>query len=51
LEITGEQLERTFRTNLFGYFYLTQAALPHMTAGSAIINTSSSRPTKVIPTS
>lgn len=41
LEITGEQLERTFRTNLFGYFYLTQAALPHMSAGSAIINTSS----------
>lgn len=41
LEITGEQLERTFRTNLFGYFYLTQAALPYMKAGSTIINTSS----------
>lgn len=40
-EITPEQLERTFRTNVFGMFYMTQAALPHLAAGSAIINTAS----------
>jgi NAD(P)-dependent dehydrogenase (short-subunit alcohol dehydrogenase family) len=40
-DITREQLERTFRTNIFGMFYLTQAALPHLGEGSAIINTSS----------
>ncbi|GAA0377624.1 SDR family oxidoreductase [Paenibacillus motobuensis] len=39
--ITSEQLEKTFRTNVFGMFYLTQAALPHMKKGSAIINTAS----------
>ena len=40
-EIPSAQLERTFRTNVFGYFYMTQAALPHMPEGSAIINTTS----------
>lgn len=40
-EIPSEQLERTFRTNVFGYFHMTQAALPHMPDGSAIINTTS----------
>jgi NAD(P)-dependent dehydrogenase (short-subunit alcohol dehydrogenase family) len=40
-EIPSEQLERTFRTNVFGYFYMTQATLPHMPEGSAIINTTS----------
>jgi NAD(P)-dependent dehydrogenase (short-subunit alcohol dehydrogenase family) len=40
-QITPEQLERTFRTNVFGMFYLTQAAMPHLTSGSAIINTAS----------
>jgi NAD(P)-dependent dehydrogenase (short-subunit alcohol dehydrogenase family) len=40
-EISREQLERTFRTNIFGYFYMTQAALPHMRAGGAIVNTTS----------
>lgn len=39
--ISGEQLERTFRTNVFSFFYLTKAALPHLKAGSAIINTAS----------
>jgi len=39
--ITPEQLERTFRTNVFAAFYMTQAALPHLKAGSAIINTAS----------
>ena len=37
-EITDEQLEHTFRTNIFGYFYLARAALGHMKKGSAIVN-------------
>ena len=40
-DLPAEQLERTFRTNLFAYFYLTKAALPHLTKGSAIVNTTS----------
>jgi NAD(P)-dependent dehydrogenase (short-subunit alcohol dehydrogenase family) len=40
-EITAEQLERTFRTNIFAMFYLTKAALPHLGEGSAIVNTTS----------
>jgi NAD(P)-dependent dehydrogenase (short-subunit alcohol dehydrogenase family) len=40
-KISAEQLERTFRTNIFSYFYMSKAALPHFHAGSAIINTTS----------
>jgi NAD(P)-dependent dehydrogenase (short-subunit alcohol dehydrogenase family) len=40
-DLPDGQLERTFRTNVFGQFYLTRAALPHMSAGSAIINSAS----------
>lgn len=41
LNITSHQLEKTFRTNVFGYFYLTKAALPYLQQGSVIINTTS----------
>jgi NAD(P)-dependent dehydrogenase (short-subunit alcohol dehydrogenase family) len=40
-KISAEQLERTFRTNVFSMFYLIKAALPHMGEGSAIVNTTS----------
>jgi NAD(P)-dependent dehydrogenase (short-subunit alcohol dehydrogenase family) len=40
-KITPEQIERTFRTNIFGYFFMTQAALPHLKSGAAIVNTTS----------
>jgi NAD(P)-dependent dehydrogenase (short-subunit alcohol dehydrogenase family) len=39
--ISAEQLERTFRTNIFSYFHFTRAAMKHLKPGSAIINTSS----------
>jgi NAD(P)-dependent dehydrogenase (short-subunit alcohol dehydrogenase family) len=41
LDISAEQLERTFRTNIFSLFYLTKATLPHLQSGASIINTSS----------
>jgi NAD(P)-dependent dehydrogenase (short-subunit alcohol dehydrogenase family) len=40
-EISAAQLERTFKTNLFGMFHMTKAALPHLPDGAAIINTTS----------
>jgi NAD(P)-dependent dehydrogenase (short-subunit alcohol dehydrogenase family) len=39
--ITVDQLERTLRTHIFSYYFMTKAALPHLQEGSAIINTSS----------
>jgi NAD(P)-dependent dehydrogenase (short-subunit alcohol dehydrogenase family) len=40
-DITEEQLKRTFQTNFFGYFFMVQAARPHLKKGAAIINTTS----------
>jgi NAD(P)-dependent dehydrogenase (short-subunit alcohol dehydrogenase family) len=40
-DITEERLDETFRTNIFGYFHMARAALPHMKKGASIINTGS----------
>jgi NAD(P)-dependent dehydrogenase (short-subunit alcohol dehydrogenase family) len=40
-DISDEQLQKTFATNIFSFFYLTREALPHMAKGSTIINSSS----------
>jgi NAD(P)-dependent dehydrogenase (short-subunit alcohol dehydrogenase family) len=40
-DITAQQLERTFRTNVFGMFYMTKAALGHLREGGTVINTTS----------
>jgi NAD(P)-dependent dehydrogenase (short-subunit alcohol dehydrogenase family) len=40
-EISSEQMRHTFATNFFAYFYLVQAALPHLSEGASIINTTS----------
>jgi NAD(P)-dependent dehydrogenase (short-subunit alcohol dehydrogenase family) len=41
LNITAAQLEKTFRTNIFSFFFMTKMALPHLNRGAAIINTAS----------
>lgn len=40
-DITEEQFRRTFETNIFGYFFMVKAALPHLQSGDAIVNTGS----------
>jgi len=40
-EITAEQLAQTFRTNIFGYFFVAKAALDHLPEGGVILNTTS----------
>jgi NAD(P)-dependent dehydrogenase (short-subunit alcohol dehydrogenase family) len=39
--ITEDQLRRTFQTNIFGMFFMTQAAMPHLKQGAAIVNCTS----------
>ncbi|GMA41670.1 SDR family oxidoreductase [Mobilicoccus caccae] len=41
LDITTEELDRTFKTNLYALFWITQAAVPHLKKGASIINNSS----------
>ncbi|MGN1402332.1 MAG: SDR family oxidoreductase [Bacillus sp. (in: firmicutes)] len=41
LSISSDQLEKTFRTNVFGYFYMAKAAIKHFEKGGNIINTAS----------
>ncbi len=41
LEISNEQFDETFKTNMYANFWITKAAIPHMKRGSAIINTAS----------
>ena len=50
LDISKEQLERTFRTNIFGMFFMTKAAMKHLHEGSAIVNTTSVTAYKGNPT-
>lgn len=40
-KISAGQLARTFQTNVFGYFFMTKAAMPYLKEGSAIVNTAS----------
>jgi NAD(P)-dependent dehydrogenase (short-subunit alcohol dehydrogenase family) len=40
-DISDEQLDRTFRTNIYGYFHMARAALPHLGEGSCIVNSGS----------
>jgi NAD(P)-dependent dehydrogenase (short-subunit alcohol dehydrogenase family) len=40
-DVTEQQWDKTFRTNIYGYFYMVKAAVPHMQPGSAIVNTGS----------
>jgi NAD(P)-dependent dehydrogenase (short-subunit alcohol dehydrogenase family) len=40
-DITDDQLDRTFRTNIYGYFYMARAAMPHLKRGAAIVNSGS----------
>ena len=40
-DVTDEQWDLTFRTNIYGYFYMTKAAMPHLKRGAAIVNSGS----------
>lgn len=49
-EISAEEFDRTFRTNIYAMFYLCQAAVPHLKPGSVIINTASIQAYQPSPT-
>ena len=49
-EISAEELDRTYRTNIFAMFYLCKAAEPHMKPGSTVVNTTSINAYKPSPT-
>jgi NAD(P)-dependent dehydrogenase (short-subunit alcohol dehydrogenase family) len=40
-DVTEEQWDRTFKTNIYGYFHMAKAALPHLKEGACIVNTGS----------
>jgi NAD(P)-dependent dehydrogenase (short-subunit alcohol dehydrogenase family) len=40
-DVSDEQWDRTFKTNIYGYFFMAKAALPHFKSGAVIINTGS----------
>ena len=40
-DLSEDQWDRTFRTNIYGYFHMVKAAIPHLKRGAAIVNTSS----------
>ena len=48
-DLTSEQFDRTFKTNVYALFWIVQEALPHLPAGSSIINTSSIQAYKPSP--
>lgn len=48
-QLSAQQLERTFRTNIFGYFFMAKAALEHLKEGATIINTASIQAFKPSP--
>ncbi len=48
-ELTTEDFDATFKTNVYAPFWITRAALPHLQAGSAIINTTSVQAYKPSP--
>lgn len=41
LDLDDDQWDRTFKTNIYGYYYMVKAALPHLPKGGAIVNTGS----------